>query len=270
MTDCATHTMDPPARPRPLGARDRDYLIALTNADSIETLWAMHCARMAEYGFDRLLYGFTRFRTATSLGDPADFLMLTNHDAAYTDVFVGKRLYHHAPMVRWALENDGVCSWRVLREMQLSGALTPQEKRVIEFNLSQGVQAGYSISFRSVSVRAKGAIALTAAAGTSQAQVDALWAEHGDDIVLMNNLVHLKILTLPYVPANQSLTRRQREALEWVGDGKTMADIAQIMGLTQATVEKHLRLAREALNVDTTAQAVLKAAFQNQMFKVDL
>ena len=57
--------------------------------------------------------------------------------------------------------------------------------------------------------------------------------------------------------------------MEWVGDGKTMADIAEIMGLTQATIEKHLRLAREALNVETTAQAVLKASFQNQIFVVD-
>jgi LuxR family transcriptional regulator len=48
-----------------------------------------------------------------------------------------------------------------------------------------------------------------------------------------------------------------------------MQDIATIMGLTPATVEKHLRLAREALNVDTTAQAVLKAALQNQMFISD-
>jgi hypothetical protein len=42
-----------------------------------------------------------------------------------------------------------------------------------------------------------------------------------------------------------------------------------IMGLTSATVEKHLRLAREALAVDTTAQAVLKASFSNQMFVLD-
>jgi LuxR family transcriptional regulator len=81
--------------------------------------------------------------------------------------------------------------------------------------------------------------------------------------------VHLNILTLPYTPPNQLLTKRQREALEWVGGGKTTQDIATIMGLTPATVEKHLRLAREALNVDTTAQAVLKAALQNQMFITD-
>ncbi|SLN26717.1 Transcriptional activator protein LuxR [Roseivivax jejudonensis] len=248
---------------------DRDHLIALTNADSIETLWAMHCARMADFGFDRLLYGFTRFKTATSLGDPNDFVMLSNHDPAYTDAFVGGRLYHHAPMVRWSLDHDGACSWSVLQQMIGSGTLTQDEQQVIEFNQAHGVTAGYSISFRSVSNRAKGAIALTAKSGFRQDAVDALWERHGNDIVLMNNVVHLKILTLPYNQPNQALTRRQRETLEWVGNGKTTADIAQIMGLTQATVEKHLRLAREALNVDTTAQAVMKAAFQNQMYVLD-
>ena len=83
----------------------------------------------------------------------------------------------------------------------------------------------------------------------AQREVDAMGAQHGAGIMLLKNVAHLKILTLPCVPPNQSLTIRQREALEWVGDGKTMQDIAAIMGLTQATFEKHLRLAREALNV---------------------
>ena len=78
--------------------------------------------------------------------------------------------------------------------------------------------------------------------------------------------MHLKVISLPYNNLRCKLTRRQRQVLEWVGDGKTMQDIATIMGLTSATVEKHLRLARAALDVDTTAQAVLKASFQNQIF----
>jgi DNA-binding CsgD family transcriptional regulator len=81
-------------------------------------------------------------------------------------------------------------------------------------------------------------------------------------------VTHMKLLTLPYT-GSRSLTARQREVLQWVGDGKTAQDIAILMGLTPATIEKHLRLAREALDVETTAQAVLKAAFYNQMFVLD-
>lgn len=251
-----------------LAAR-RDYLERLTNAQTIEELWKLHCDKMAGYGFDRLIYGFTRYRTATSLGDPEDFVILTNHSEEYTDSFLGKGLYFHAPMVRWALDHEGACSWEILAEMISSGTLTDSERKVIAFNQKHDVTAGYSISFKSISPRTKGAIALTARSGLSQGDIDATWAVHGRDIVVMNNVAHLKILTLPYAGPTRGLTKRQREALQWVGDGKTTADIALLMGLTSATVEKHLRLAREALNVETTAQAVLKAAFLNQMFVLE-
>ncbi len=244
-------------------------LNALLAAPSIEELWDMHVAQMAEYGFDRLLYGFTRYRTSTSLGDPDDFVVLSNHCSDYMDVFVGEGLYHHAPMVHWALDNDGACSWRVMAEMMATDTLTRQERKVVDFNMSMGVTCGYSISFKSMSPRTKGAIALTARRGQDQDTCDEVWQAHGDDIILLNNIVHLRILTLPYHAPGRALTRRQKEVLGWVGDGKTVQDIAVLMELTPATVEKHLRLAREAMGVETTAQAVLKAAFQNQIFVLD-
>jgi len=248
----------------------RAYLHSIARCPTLEELWEAHTTKMADYGFDRLIYGFTRYRTSTSLGDPEDFVILTNHDRSYTDEFLGNGLYIHAPMVRWALTHEGACSWAVMHEMVTSRTITPSEQRVLDFNKEQDVTAGYSVSFKSISARSKGAIALTAKRGMSQADIDAVWAEHGSDIQLMNEIAHLKILTLPYTGPGRTLTARQRETLEWVGDGKTMQDIAVLMGLTSATVEKHLRLAREALAVETTAQAVLKAAFANQMFVLDV
>ena len=205
----------------------------------------------------------------TSLGDPQDFILLTNHEPEYFKVFIGNDLYRDAPMVRWSLNNDGACSWRYLWDEMGRGTLTEREKQVIAINQEHGVTAGYTISFRAITSRSKGAIALTARKDLDQAETDAIWDEHGSDIVLMNNVAHLKIVTLPHQTQGRSLTKRQREALEWVGDGKTTQDIALLMGLTTATVEKHLRLARGVLGVETTAQAVLKASFQNQMFIVD-
>jgi len=241
----------------------------LLNVTTIEELWNIHTRSMAGFGFDRLLYGCTRFRTATSLGDPDDFVILSNHAPDYLDVFVEDRLYAYAPMVQWSLHHDGACSWSVLDARARCNDFTPEERQVLAFNRRHDVTAGYSISFKSVSARAKGAIALTARPGLDQARVDAIWARHGADILALNNLTHLRILTLPYNGPARILTPRQREVLEWVGDGKTVQDIALVMNLTPPTVEKHLRLARKALGVETTAQAVLKAAFQNQIFVLD-
>lgn len=246
-----------------------EYLQFLANAKSLEELWPAHVEQMENFGFNRLIYGCTQHRTQTSLGDPEDFIILSNHCKDYVDGFVHNGLYFHAPMLQWALESEGACSWSVIGDRMANQQLTPEQEKVHEFNAQFNVRFGYTVSFKAVSARSKGAISLCSTTANSQDEIDAIWDEHGDDILLMNNIAHLKILQLPYNPPNRGLTKRQREALEWVCDGKTMQDIAILMGLTTATVEKHLRLAREALSVETTAQAVLKAALHNQMFVIE-
>ena len=245
------------------------HLDQMTNASTVEDLWAIHVDKMAGFGFDRIMYGFTRYMTSDSLGDRQDWVLLSTQTPEYMRVFFDEGLYYHAPMIKWAMANNGACSWRWMMDMTRIDDLTPSERRVIEFNRAMHVTAGYTISFRSISARTKGAIALTAAPDVTQDQVEQVWAQHGDEITVMNNVMHLKLLTLPHSGARQ-LTKRQREVLHWVGEGKTTQDIAVLLGLTPATVEKHLRLAREALDVVTTAQAVLKAAFYNQMYLVDV
>ncbi len=244
----------------------RDYLEELLRFDRVEEVWPFHMDAMANYGFDRALYGFSRHRYSPGQLERDDFFMLSNHSKEYLEPFVERRMYFHAPMVRWSVENVGACSWGWMATNL--GSLTAEEQKVLEFNRSHNVVAGYSISFKDVSPRSKGAIGLVAKAGMTQDDVDALWDEHGRDVLLMNQIAHLRITTLPFI-SNQTLTPRQREVLEWVGEGKTTQDIATILGVSGATVEKHLRLARECLEAETTAQAVLKASFQNQIFVVE-
>lgn len=244
-----------------------EFLDRIMRARTIEDVWSQHAARMAGFGFDRLLCAFSRFKPPNSLGSPDDSLILTNHDPAYVAEFIQGGLFRAAPMVLWAADHVGAQSWRLMQERLVAAGLGPDERRVAQLNARFGVSAGYSIGFRDVSVRAKGGIGLCARKGMSQDEVEEIWTRSGREITVLNNIVHLRISALPYV-TRKALTARQREALEWVGDGKTTQDIATIMGLTPATVEKHLRLAREVLEVETTAQAVLTASFRNQIFVI--
>jgi DNA-binding CsgD family transcriptional regulator len=200
------------------------------------------------------------------LGQPDDLLVLSNMDSCYVIAVHPRR-----PLPTGA---DGPLGepehGRLLLALDAGerGVLTEAERQVIEFNKRWGVVAGYTISFPEVSTRSRGAIGLAARPGLSQRDVEERWAGTGALIHMLNNAFHLKATSLPYTHVNP-LTPRQREVLEWVGDGKTMLDIAVILGVTAATVEKHLRLAREALGVETTAQAVLKATYKNQIFVTD-
>lgn len=244
----------------------RNYLEELLHLDPAEEVWPFHLQAMASYGFDRALYGFSRHARSGNDYDRDGYLVLSNHGPEFLDQFFERGMYFHAPMVRWSVENTGACSWRWMSEN--FDSLTDDERKVLEFNRSHGVTAGYSISFKNVSYRSKGAIGLVAKAGMTQDAVDEMWAEHGRDILVMNQVAHLRISTLPFI-GPKTLTARQREVLEWVGEGKTTQDIATILGVSLATVEKHLRLARDLLQAETTAQAVLKASFQNQIFVLE-
>jgi LuxR family transcriptional regulator len=241
-----------------------DYLRELAASTSLEHVWELHCNRMAGYGFDRLIYGYSRFVGGGVGAEIDDAIFLSNHDPDYFEQFVGERMFIHAPMTRWARQNYGACSWGKM--WNNIDALSEEERRVVAFNRQMGVVAGYTISFADASPRAFGVIALTARPGLDQAAVDRIWAKSGDEIEAMNHVAHLKILSLPHATMRARLSDRQREVLEWVGEGKSNQDIATILGVSVPTVEKHLRLARDKMGVETTAQAILKASFQNQIY----
>lgn len=60
-------------------------------------------------------------------------------------------------------------------------------------------------------------------------------------------------------PNNRQLSKREREIMQWVASGHRQNDIAMTLGLSERTIENHLRRIRHRLHVPTTAGAV-KAA----------
>lgn len=243
-----------------------DHIDLVLRSGTIPELWELHVARMESYGFDRILYGATHFRTTGFMGDISDALVLLKGDQAYTDVYIGDELYMHSPANEWATHNLGAASWGDFARSYNVANLSTERRNLLELNVKWGLVAGYTISLIDSNSRSKGVIGLCARPGLDQAQADEVWGEFGKEIEMLCNVFHLKICTLPHNGQRRPLTSRQREALRWYGDGKTTRDIAQIMGLSPATVEKHLRCAREALNVETTAHAVQKATSLNQLF----
>lgn len=248
-----------------------DQLNKVLAATSLEEIWAHHVTYMDAFGFDRIIYGLTRMKSRHGsqghYGNPDDVMILSNHGKCYTSGFIDTGLYLSSPMLRWADQNPGKAeSWRWVENN--FNTLSEAELKVLNFNRKHAVTAGYSISFQSPTVRSRGVMSITARAGMSQCEADRIWRDNGREIKVVNDVVHLKLSSMPVSKSNP-LTARQREVLEWIAEGKTTQDVATILSLTPVTVEKHLRLAREALNVDTTTQAVAKASAKNQIFLVE-
>ena len=230
-------------------------------------VWQAATGYFARLGFGRVNYGYTRFLNDKTIGNPEDAVFLTTADPEYARRYFAGGLYARTPAFRWAQQNTGACTWAWVAEALARGELSAEEVAAVKQNLAMGISAGVTVSFPETSTRAKGALGLIADPGMNHAAVEDLWQARREEILAVANMMHLKIVNMPGANRRRPLTQRQREALEWVADGKTTQDVALLMEVSPAMVEKHLRLARAALDVETTAQAVAKAALLNMIFQ---
>lgn len=77
-------------------------------------------------------------------------------------------------------------------------------------------------------------------------------AVHMHDMVIRSD-------SLSHLLKTPNMSQREIEVLQWISAGKSQQDIADILSISNRTVEVHLRSARHKLYALTTAQAVGRA-----------
>lgn len=66
----------------------------------------------------------------------------------------------------------------------------------------------------------------------------------------------MRMIDVPDPECDGSLSAREREVLRWVAAGRRQIDIAATLGLSERTIENHLRRIRRRLGARTTAEAI--------------
>ena len=228
----------------------------------VNDAWNICCEALEELGLHNIIYGAIRLPSWGIVGDGQEALILHRGPQAYADVYIGEELYLRCPTYKWAAENEGFVSWA---EAIAQSAVTTSEYqlKIMELNKQYDCLSGFVGSLNNVVPGMRGLVGLSHGRGILQPEADVLWAEIEKDVMTLLQLTHLRIGSLPQHLQRRPLTSRQREALTWSAQGKTMQDIATIMGLSVGTIEKHLRMARDALDAKTTAHAVQKAMSLN-------
>ena len=249
----------------PTSAELIQLMSSILNSQTIESVWDEFMPILQKIGFDRLLYVSTHFRIFGEFGDLADALILSNYPDGYAREFLSEEMYKYDPLLS-ADKDEGVESWISSKKQYKCNTNCHGKRRFFELNRKWGFDAGLSVSLGGLGERNRVYLGLAARQGLSQNQVNMIWSIHGKDILTLLNLVRLRISNLPSTGKIRPLTGRQVEVLEWVANGKTTAEIASILYLSAATIEKHLRSAREALGAETTAQAVHKATKLNLLY----
>lgn len=157
------------------------------------------------------------------------------------------------PWIQWALNNDGDIAADEL--LALPGVVSPS----LDLAARHGLGQCRITSLRDKVLDSVGVVLVFPGQGMEADVLAQRWRQSGREVRVLAWVMHMRIATMNRSLPVTTLTPRQREVLTWRAAGKTVAEVATILGITPATVEKHTRLAREALGVATTAQAVLKA-----------
>jgi len=236
----------------------------ILSASDIEIVWSLCTGYFRDLGLAHVIYGYSPDSTGLAMGPVEDMLLFSTMDHGFLRELLGARHFTRSVTFNWAIANVGIASFSMAAE----GADDPDRvypPQTLAFFARYGVETGFSIGFPPVRARDRGVMTVLGPPDRGQDWVDALLQSRGKEIQVVATVAHRMMAVLPN-PGNRRLTDRQREVLEWLAQGKSSVDVACIMSLSLATVEKHLRHAREALGVETTAHALVKAAFLNQMF----
>jgi DNA-binding CsgD family transcriptional regulator len=87
------------------------------------------------------------------------------------------------------------------------------------------------------------------------------WVQRAVDIIAEEHRGRVTIIRQPSETSSISLTDRERDMLAWAARGKTVSDTAEILKISDETVETHIRNAMRKLDASNKTHAVAKAIY---------
>lgn len=216
---------------------------------------------MQDYGFEHTLYA-ARFLALPATVMQEDTEIFSNYPRDFVEALQTRRPINGTGISGWSLQNSGSIA---LHELVAIHSTDPLAEMLVTHHL----QAGRLISLKDRVLRSHGAVMINPFSKATPEDTESRWSKAHHEIGVLSWVMHMRMATILRRRANTHLTSRQREVLEWSSAGKTVAEIATILGVTPATIEKHLRLARDSLGAGNTAQAILKAHLTHQLFRHD-
>jgi len=235
----------------------RELIERASGAESVEEIHGI-CAQLCAWaGFDSFIYGaefpvsFVRPQTVIISGFPRDW---REHSEAWNYIRVD-------PTVSHCITRTTPLVWDDI------APLDEQDEALVRQFMGEaadfGLQSG--VSFPTHGQRGEAAM-LSLVSELSHPQVaDRLLAAMPIGQLLVG-YVHEAARRVferdKLVLDRVNLTARERECLLWAAEGKTTADTAQILGISERTVVFHLQNAAQKLDVVNRSQAVARAVSQ--------
>ncbi|MEB3796280.1 MULTISPECIES: LuxR family transcriptional regulator AbaR [Acinetobacter] len=200
-------------------------------------------------GFDYCAYGM---QSPLSIAEPKT-IMLNNYPQAWQQRYVEQQYVKVDPTVQHCMVSLKPLVW------SSQYTHTQVEKDFWEEARSYGLNVGWAQSSRDF-IGTRGM--LTLARSSDQLSEKEQKAQY-TNMYWLTQTVHSSIAKIvndvEFSQFNLYLTNREKEVLRWTAEGKTSAEIAQILGVSERTINFHLSNSMQKLNVNNKISAAIRA-----------
>lgn len=205
-----------------------------------------------QLGFDSFVYAL---RVPTNFSN-AQVIMLDGYPEGWVKRYFEAAYYESDPVMAWCIREILPIRWSDLI-LEPGSAAEAMMLDAAEYGLRDGVtmpvhspQGELGILSLSLDAPPERARAITETA----LPIIQLLATHLHQAVRRLGSLSQEV--------DANLTMRERECLTWAADGKTSNEIAQLLGISDNTVNFHLNNAMQKLDVVSRQHAIGKASFQ--------
>jgi DNA-binding CsgD family transcriptional regulator len=230
--------------------RIEEFIHASNRATSVDELFEIYKKAMAGLGFDRLIFSLMTEHVA--IRRPAGHGLKFNYPQDWMDYCVKQNYQVTDPVRHRMFAAPGVFTWQSLVDPR---RLTATQVETLEGGKDAGLQDGIGIPLRAP----RGAIAgIGAASSTGGVNLDKNTLSHAQLLSQQFYTVFLSLEGWEDMPCI-SLTDREQEVLILRATGKSRTMIAEIMCLSEHTIDYHIRKILRKLDANNIVLAALKA-----------
>jgi LuxR family quorum-sensing system transcriptional regulator CciR len=182
-------------------------------------------------------------------------IALSDYPEEWVDAYVTNNMAADDPVLQASHEAGIGFSWSEIPNLI---ELTPVQRELFEQGRAVGIVDGFTVPAKASGL-SNGSCNFAIGPDRELPRSNLLLAE----LVGIHSLHAARMLVeRAHAQAERPrLTPRQRDCIELVGHGKTDWEIAQILGISPATVKDHIDDARRKYGVSKRVQIVLRAAF---------
>lgn len=204
-------------------------------------------------------FALTHHVDVTRAGGSA--IRLHNYPDRWADYYDGNALGVSDPVHRAShVTSVGFC-WSNMPTMI---PLTTEDRRMLALGREQGIGDGYTVP-ANVPGEARGSCSFANEAGRPMPETMLPYAQ-------LAGAFAFEAARRIWVPRGRvaddptpTLTDRQRDCVLWLARGKTDWEIGQILGVTEETARRHIKLARERLGVSKRTLLAVRALFDGSL-----